>query len=195
MMAFASLGLNPNSGTPTKKERKFVTKYMEASMDKLFEGIEDLDEAQWNFTPADGGWSVAGVCEHLLIAENGFYSLIEKRILTDEANRSQPDKLVSNQEVIDFIKDRSPSQRVQTAPPFEPSGSLNSPEEFMVQYKEARTKLIEYIKTTEAELKGYYWQSPAGKISAYQWLILASAHTERHFAQMKEVMAEKGFPK
>ena len=194
-MAFSSLSIANDDGIPSKKERKFVTKYMESSMDQLFNGIEDLNEAQWNFTPADGGWSVAGTCEHLLIAERGFYNLIEGRILTSEDNRAQPDELTSNEAVIEFIKDRSPSKRVKTPAPFEPTGAVKSPADFMEKYKVARQKLMDYIKTTEKELKSYYWESPAGKISAYQWLILASAHTERHFAQMQETMAEAGYPK
>lgn len=194
-MAFTSLSTVDDSGIPSKKERKFVTKYMEASMDKLFKGIKDLNQDQWNFTPSDGGWSVAGACEHLLIAERGFYNLIEGRILTSEGNRAMPEKLTSNEEVITFIKDRSPEKRVKTPPPFEPTGAIQSPADFMEKYKAARQKLMDYIKTTEKELKSYYWESPAGKITAYQWLILASAHTERHFAQMQETMSEAGYPK
>lgn len=191
MTAFAS----PDSGELTKKERKFAYKYLETSMDAMFRGIENLTEDQWNFEPADGGWSVAGTCEHLLIAERGFLSLIPQTILENEANKAAPDQPVTDDEVISFIKDRSPARRVKTAPGFEPTGALANPAEFMKKYKEARQKLIEFTKTSDAALKSYYFQSPAGKISAYQWLLLASAHTERHFGQMEEVMAETGFPK
>lgn len=99
------------------------------------------------------------------------------------------------EEVISFITDRSPDKRVKTAPPFEPTGAISGPADFMQQYRAARQRLMDFVENTDAALKDYYWDSPAGKISAYQWLILASAHAERHLDQMKEVMAESGFPK
>lgn len=195
MTALVSFYPTPDAGMLTKKERKFAAKYMASSMDQIFKSIKDLNEAQWSFTPADGGWSVAGACEHLLIAERGFYNLVSQKIISDEANKAVPEKLITDEEVIKIISDRSPGSRVKTAPPFEPTGALNSPEDFMTKYKAARKRLMDYVKNTDADLKAYYWQSPAGKISAYQWLILASAHAERHFGQMKEVMAEADYPK
>jgi hypothetical protein len=37
--------------------------------------------------------------------------------------------------------------------------------------------------------------SPAVEMDVYQMFIMISAHTERHVKQMREVMADPGFPK
>ena len=192
-----TLGLTPyNTGELSKKERKQATRLLENSMKDLFKGIKDLSEAQWNYKPADGRWSVAETCEHLLIAEKGFYPLITQRILTNEAFREAPveSERITDQQVIDKISDRSPENRVKTTPQAEPKGHVKSRDEFMTAYETTRQKLVDYANTSDAALKSYYFQSPAGKISAYQWLLLAGAHTQRHFAQIKELMEDPGYP-
>jgi len=195
MAAVVSFTPSTDTSLLTKKERRYAARYMENSMQQIFKEIKNMDETQWTFTPSDDGWSIAGACEHLLIAEKGFYSLVAEKIIGNEANRKAPEAPLTDEQVKNIISDRSPARRVKTAPPFEPTGALANPADFIAQYKAARKRLMDFVKNTDVELKDYYWDSPAGRISAYQWLILASAHSDRHFDQMKEVMAESDFPK
>lgn len=195
MSALFTMYHPPADGTLNKKERKFAVNQLEASMQKLFKNIEGMSEAQWNYTPADGGWSVAGACEHLLVAEQSTYALITQKILPDESLKEVPSTLMTDQQVIDFIRDRSPERRVKTVPRFEPKGLLKSPADFKAKFKEARQKHIEFAQESDDAVKSYFFDSPAGKISAYQWLLVASAHSERHLAQMKEVMKDSAYPK
>lgn len=195
MSAVLSMYHYPTEGALSKKERRFASDYLESSMNDLFKGIRSLTPEQWNYTPADGGWSIAGACEHLLIAEQATYLLITRKILTNEALKESPATLMTDQQVIDFIRDRSPERRVKTAVSFEPKGALSSPEDFINQFTRARAQQIDFTNTSKDDMKGYFFESPAGKISAYQWLLVAAAHSERHFAQIKEVMRDTNYPK
>ncbi len=195
MSALLTFHHSPGEGTLNKKERKFAAKYLESSMKQLFKGIEDLTSEQWNYVPADGGWSIAGACEHLLIAEQSTHMLITKKILTNAALKEAPVNPITDEQVIEFIRDRSPDRRVKTASPFEPRGNLKSPADFIEQFKAARSQHIDFAKTSTAHMKDFFYDSPAGKISAYQWLLVAAAHAERHFAQMQEVMQDANYPK
>jgi hypothetical protein len=195
MSALFTMYHPPADGTLNKKERKFAVNHLEVSMQKLFKSIEGLNEAQWNYAPDDGGWSIAGACEHLLVAEQSTYMLITQKILGDESLKEAPSTLMTDQQVIDFIRDRSPERRVKTAPRFEPKGLLKSPADFKAKFKAARQKHIEFAKESDDAVKSYFFDSPAGTISAYQWLLVASAHSERHLAQMKEVMRDSAYPK
>lgn len=185
----------PAEGELNKKERKFATNYLESSMKDLFRDIKNLTPEQWNYTPADGGWSIAGACEHLLVAEQSTHMLITKKILTNETFREVPATLITDEQVIAFIRDRSPENRVKTAPRFEPKGILSTPADFIEQFTEAREQHISFAKTSNDAMKSYFFESPAGKISAYQWLLVAAAHSERHLGQMKEVMQDTNYPK
>ncbi|OEK01916.1 hypothetical protein BFP97_10485 [Roseivirga sp. 4D4] len=182
--------------TLSKKERKFATKYLESSMKDIFKSIKNLTPEQWNYQASPDSWSVAGACEHLLIAEQAIHQNITQNIIKNEKFRViVPEATrVSDQTVIDIISDRSPAKRVKTAPPFEPKGLVKSPEDFIAKFKAARQINIDFTKSSQDDLKAYYFDSPAGKISAYQWIILLSAHAQRHHKQMKEVMENQGFP-
>lgn len=189
--------INPaEEETLTKKERRFAIKYLESSMKDIFKSIEKLTPEQWNYQATPDSWSVAGVCEHLLIAEKNIHQNITQNIIKNEKFRViiPEGKRISDQTVIDIISDRSPEKRVKTPPPFEPKGLVDSPKDFMAKFKAARQTNIDFTKTSQDDLKAYYFDSPAGKISAYQWIILLSAHAERHHKQMKEVMNNQGFP-
>ncbi len=192
-MSFSSV----EEGQMSKKERRYAVKYLESTMNELFKTVRNLNSDQWNYKPADGGWTVAGVAEHLLIAEQGFHGLISKRILSNEEYKTVPTdaEKKTNDQVIEFIRDRSPDKRVKTIPSAEPKGVIKSPSEFMSKYQTARNLFKNYVSNTDDELNGYYFEGPAGTISAYQWVLLASAHTERHMAQMKEVIESASFPR
>jgi len=189
--------INPvEEETLSKKERRFAIKYLESSMKDIFKSIEKLTPEQWNYQASSDAWSVAGVCEHLLIAEQAIHQNITQNIIKNEEFRViiPEASRISDQTVIDIISDRSPGKRVKTAPPFEPKGLVDSPKDFMTKYKAARQINIDFTKNSQDDLKAYYFDSPAGKISAYQWIILLGAHAERHHKQMKEVMDNQGFP-
>ncbi len=186
----------PNGGKVSKKEKAFAIKYMESSMKDIFKSIKGLSAEQWNYKASESSWSVAGTCEHLFIAEQAIGQNVKNNIIKNESFRlTIPEsEKITDKQVIEKISDRTPANRVKTAPAFEPKGMFSSPKEFIAKYKEARKQNIEFLKNTEDELKAYYFESPVGKISAYQWLLLLSAHAERHHRQMKEVISATNFP-
>jgi len=179
-----------------KKERKYATNYLEDSKVDVFNTIRTLTQEQWNYKPSEDSWSIAGICEHLLIAERSTYNLVTAKIITDENNRQiEESQKVTNEEIIAKIMDRSPEARVKTPAPFEPKGAIASPNEFIQAYTEARDKNQVYLKQTEDELTSYYFDGPAGRTSAYQWFIILGAHAQRHLLQIQEVMQDHNYPK
>lgn len=180
----------------SKKEIKYTTNYLDSSMSLAFSAVENLSLEQWNYQPDSETWSIAGVCEHMLIAEKNILILIQNKIITDEANRQVDDNdLITNEEIIVGLKDRGEGKRRKTNERFEPTGALKSPAQFIAEYKAARKATMDFVKNTEADLNAYYWASPLGnKLSAYQWTILLSAHAERHTAQIIEVQSSSNYP-
>ncbi len=52
------------------------------------------------------------------------------------------------------------------------------------------------MKGTQDDLRAHSAPHPVLKtIDAYQWLLLLSAHSARHAAQIEEVKADPNFPK
>jgi hypothetical protein len=62
-------------------------------------------------------------------------------------------------------------------------------------FKDKRTSLIKYAKTSTADMRNYVLQMPIGSIDAYQMLLYISAHSKRHTLQIEEIKANPAFPK
>jgi hypothetical protein len=57
-----------------------------------------------------------------------------------------------------------------------------------------RGEHIAYLKTTTDDHRNHYGKLQFGTIDGLQILLFISGHTERHVAQMEEVMANENFP-
>ena len=55
---------------------------------------------------------------------------------------------------------------------------------------------MDYVRTTNDDLRDHFGPHPMlGTMDAYQWILLISAHSERHTKQIEEVKADPNFPK
>jgi hypothetical protein len=56
--------------------------------------------------------------------------------------------------------------------------------------------VLDYVRSGQDDLRHHVAQHPAGyTLDGYQWILLLSAHTQRHVAQIEEVKADPSFPK
>jgi len=92
------------------------------------------------------------------------------------------------------VPDRSTKR---TAPEFlKPSGKFKNSEEAIKAFVEQRDKNIEYIQTTNDDLRNHFLpHGTLGLLDDYQWLLVISAHSRRHTLQIEEVKADPNFPK
>ena len=55
---------------------------------------------------------------------------------------------------------------------------------------------MDYVHTTNDDLRDHFGPHPMlGTLDAYQWILLISAHSERHTKQIEEVKADPNFPR
>ncbi|QBA63694.1 DinB family protein [Muriicola soli] len=176
----------------TEEERNFAVSELTKAKDQLLNTLDGLSEEQLNFKPDASSWSIAEGVEHLTISENAFHDMLTASLENpaDPARRSEV-KMQDGQ-LMDMIRDRT--QKVKTSEPFEPSGKFGSYEETLDALLAKRSEHIEYLKTTEDDLRNHYGQLPFGTIDAYQMILFMSGHMDRHVAQMDEVINHEDFP-
>jgi hypothetical protein len=80
------------------------------------------------------------------------------------------------------------------APPGKPDRDRKKGDEAVLAAISSRARTIEFLKATP-DLRDHVTESFLGPMDAYQWLLYASAHTERHTKQIEEVKAGPNFPK
>ena len=92
------------------------------------------------------------------------------------------------------VPDRS--RKVQAPEFLQPTGRFASREATTKAFEEARAKTMDYVRTTNDDLRDHFGPHPMlGTIDCYQWILLISAHSERHTKQIEEVKADPNFPK
>lgn len=174
----------------TDAERKLAGKELTQSMIDLEDTVSDLSDEQLNFKPDETSWSIAQITEHLAISENMFHGMLEQ-MLQKPAEAGMKSDLTTD-ELMKIIRDRS--TKVKTQAPFEPSGKYGSHEATLEAFRQIRKQHIDYIKTTDDALHKHYQTLPFGTVDAYQAILFMSGHTDRHIAQMQEVIDNVNFP-
>jgi hypothetical protein len=193
----AALALAPVAAaqTLTKEERDRAVKHLEATRKALLEATRGLSDEQWNFKPAPDRWSVAECAEHLAVSEDVIFQLVTERILKQPPSPEKKEAARGLEEqVLKLIPDRT--ERFQAPDFLQPAKRFENPGALMKHFEESRARSIEYLKSTSDELRNFHLDHPVIKgLDAYQWLLLMSAHTERHTKQLLEVKANANFPK
>ncbi len=183
------------STTLTSDEREFALKQFETTRDNFLKSISGLSQKQWTFKRGPDRWSVAEVAEHITVAETTIMGLIQNKVLQSPA---APEKREQVKEKDQLILQRMPdrSHKAQAPEILKPTGRWATEAELTNTFEDARKTNMEYIRTTNDDLRDHFFDHPVfGTLDGYQWLLLLSAHSARHTAQIEEVKADPNFPK
>jgi len=181
--------------TWSKADRNFLLDNLESSLKAVFEEVDSLSETQWNWKPNDSTWSVAEVIEHLIVHDELFYR--EARVLTGIPEMTpQEAALFSEDSIISSYREITP-QNIGRSPSYmEPLGRWCSKEDALSAYSRIRTALVDFVKTTDKDLRKIYTSSGRGPTTyrdLHQLLLISVAHTQRHLKQIKKIKSEEGF--
>jgi hypothetical protein len=194
---FASLliSLPALAGEPLpQKDRDVAMSHMHATRKLFLDAVSGLTPAQWNFKAAPEKWSIAECAEHIATSETYIWGLVEKLAASPASKPEDIAKTKGKDEaVVKMVPDRS--SKFQAPEPIKPKKLSGDPSEYIAKFKAARDANIAYIEKTDASLRDKVTPHPAmGPLDAYQWILLISAHAERHVLQIQEVKASPGFP-
>jgi len=181
--------------TISPQEREAALKSLQATRDGFLHSIAGLSEKQWTFKPAPDRWSIAQVSEHIAIAESSIFGFVQGKIMTGPATpEKRAEVKVTDELILEKIPDRS--HKVQAPEFLQPTGRFKNREEVTKAFEDARQATIDYVSTTHDDLRDHFGPHPMlGTMDAYQWILLISAHSERHTKQIEEVKADPNFPK
>ncbi len=176
----------------TDKERKMAVAELNKTQDRFTSTLEGLSTKELNFKPTPESWSIAECVEHLAISEGMIGGMLTGALKTPADPSKRDSVLISDEKLMGMISSRD--KKVKTGEAFVPSGKFGSHEETVKAFLTKRGEHIEYLKTTTDDLRNHYGKLPFGTIDGLQILLFMSGHTERHVAQMEEVMANENFP-
>ncbi|MFY9552018.1 MAG: DinB family protein [Thermoanaerobaculia bacterium] len=177
----------------TPADRQTAIDYLEKTKKGVITATSGLSEAQWTFKSAPDRWSVAEVVEHIAAAEDFVRGNVEEQVLKAPARTQPADVAAIDVFVMQAVADRT--KKVDAPGPLRPTNRFGSPEAALTHFTESREKTEKLLKT-RPDLREHATDSPLGKqLDAYEWILFAGAHSERHTKQIEEVKADPNFPK
>lgn len=196
VIVVAALLLVPSvaaAGPLTDQEREVALKHLAQTRQKFLDSIAGLSDAQWTFKAGPDRWSIAEVAEHIAISESTILQLIREKVMNAPAAPPEAAR-VPDEKVIASVVDRT--ERFQAPEFLRPTNRWSTRDALVKDFLAARETTVNYAKTTTDDMRAHAAPHPVLKtLDAYQWLLLLSAHTARHTAQIEEVKTSAGYPK
>jgi len=176
------------AATLTRPERQRLIAHLEMTMSWLSDEVSRLSSPQVQFRPAAGAWNILEVVEHLVVAEPIYWQDFQKAMKAPP--RTGPHS-GTDANVLWYGIDRT--ERQKAVPGEGVNGQLRDVAAGLNEFRKVRARMLEYVRTTEEDLRSHYVQREGS--DAYQWLLLISAHAQRHILQIREIKADPKFPK
>ncbi len=178
-----------------KRDREFGMSQLHATRKMFLDSVAGLSPEQWNYKPAPDRWSIAECAEHIALSEDMIFGMVTEKIMKTPATpEKRSETKGKDEQVLKGTVDRS--QKAQAPESLRPTHRWKTPAEAVEAFKKSRDAHILYIEKTNDELRDHFAPSPVGgTFDAYQYLLMMSAHTERHTKQIQEVKASPGFPR
>ena len=176
---------------PSAADRQAAATYLEETKQQFLKSIDGLSEAQWTFKAGPDRWSIAEVAEHIAISESTILGLITDKILQGPVATTKAP--LPDEKVMAMITDRS--QKAQAPEMLRPANRWATRQALTKDFIAARQKTVDFVKTTNLDLRGHQAEHPVLKqLDGQQWILLLAAHSARHTAQIEEVKTSPGYP-
>ncbi len=184
LLVFALAGQSQISAT----DKQFVVAYLEESRFALERVLAKVNDEDWLVKPDSTRWSIAQICDHIQKAEKAVFYNLNNNILKKNAQVVSENQTEIDDMIITLASDRSIKM---TAPEsIRPvQDAYRAKQEFLLDFHSTRDKTVAFSKSCNLPLRQYlgFFSPMQMEIDAVQWLIVISAHTQRHIKQIEEV--------
>ena len=192
--ALLLFGFANKPASVSDQEKKYASDLLLQTEAGVINSIAGLSDAQLNFKPAPDKWSVLDCVKHIAVTEQSLWQMTNGAITAAANPEKRADVKATDKQVVQMIESRE--KKVKTAPAMEPQNTpYKSLHEALESFVKDRSKLINYVKTTDADLRNHVVTMPFASFDSYQMILFIGAHSNRHTQQIEEVKADPNFPK
>ena len=176
--------------TDVDREHLLVHHVMTAQM--VAEQVRGLSRAQLEYKASPDRWSIREVVSHLAVAEPDYWRELQKAL---KAAPDMKDKKSSSTDadILWYGIDRV--VHTKTGGGHEKVDTYKDLGQALGKFQALRATMIEYIKTTQDDLRAHSFGDYGDKIDCWQWMLEISTHAERHIQQIREIKNDPDFPK
>jgi len=165
----------------TENERQEILASLETGSAKLVEVLRGVTEALAVRAPAPERWSILQCVEHVTLAEEYLFSLIETSKFAEEPlNDEQREMRIATLGADRSIKRECPSYAL-------PKGRYSSLHEALNGFLASRDRTIQFIAANQEDLRRRIAVHPIlGTVNCHEILLLMAVHPLRHAKQIEE---------
>ena len=150
--------------------------------------LDGLSPAQMSWRPAANVWSVKDVVEHLGIAEPQYWQQLQES-LKSAPTGYKPE--TTDAAILWYGIDRT--NRTTTGEARVPDGRFKDAAEALSSFRKLRGTMLEQARSSQEDFRGR--KLVQGNMDVYQWFLMISTHAQRHILQIREVKANREFPR
>lgn len=174
----------------TDPDRAKLVAHLEKTSTAFLASVDGLTDAQWNYRPAEGRWTIAEVAEHIAAAETMIRDMATAA-MKEPATAGMLAGARQDDAILNRIPDRE--KKFKAPEPLQPTNRFQSPAAAVQEFRTERARTLALAKS-DTDFRAYAANGPMGNLDAYGFLLFVSAHSERHTKQIEEVKADARFP-
>lgn len=171
----------------TAVERQRLIAHLEMTASWLVDELAGVSRAQLDFRPSPDAWSIMQVIDHLVVVAPIYWQDLQTAVEAPATTRASQ---TTDADILWYGIDRT--RRERAVPAELPRGKSGDLRGALDAYGKHHTRLVQYIKSTDDELRSHIVERQA--CDAYQWALLISTHEQRHILQIREIKAHPKFP-
>ena len=175
----------------TDEDREHLLVHFQMTGSMLVEEIRGLSPVQLEFRPGPDRWSIRECVSHLAVAEPDYWRELKDavKVPPDMKGRKSAN---SDADIMWYGIDRV--VHTKTGGGHEKVDTYKDVGVAMGKFQALRATMMEYIKTTNDDLRAHSF-GKTEPIDSWQWMLEISTHSERHIQQIREIKADPNFPK
>lgn len=147
----------------------------------------DMNDSSFFSKPAEGGWCVAEIIEHLLISDKtGLFAIVKKTVPAER----------NPLEIIELLEERSKTSNLKIQAPEAalPKGIFKTREEAIAAWKNNREKVLEKVNPDNIWMLAAGFEHPKlGILTAAEWMLFMCWHCEHHLPQIERCIKQQGY--
>jgi hypothetical protein len=184
---FLTFSLPMLAATPTDLDRQRLIAHFEMTNGWLADEVAHLSPAQLHFRPTPASWNILDCVEHLTLAEPEYWALYQRSMKERATRKGSPSEDIDR---MWYGIDRT--QRGKTVESETPKAKFTEIAPALQAFESLRATMLDYVRTTQEDWRHHL--IPEWDRDGYQWLLMISAHSQRHILQIREIKHAPGFP-
>src|SRR5579871_2658539 len=163
-------------------DREHLLVHLEMTTQMVVEQVRGLSPAQLEYKASPDRWSIREIVSHLAVAEPDYWREIQKALKAtpDMATRKSS---ATDADIMWYGIDRV--VHTKTGGGHEKVDTYKDLGEALGKFQTLRATMIDYIKTTNDDMRAHSFGDYGDVIDCWQWMLEISTHSERHLNQIR----------